>query len=198
MSQPYAMQSIEARVFRAWWDDGQLDLFLGVGTLGVATFWAVDLVALGAVVPGFLAVLWTPIRKALIEPRAGWVEFCTPRLAGSRRKLLAILAAGVGTLVAFAIAVYLESAGIVELAADFSAAIPGVLMGLMGLIVAVGLRIGRFLWYAGVFVVAAMALAPAGYEPEVAMAAAGAIVTASGVSLLARFFWRSRLAEVGR
>jgi len=198
MSQPYAMQPIEARVFRAWWDDGQLDLFFGVGALGIAAFWAVDLVALGAVVPGLLAILWTPIRRALVEPRAGWVEFSASRVADSRRKLLAVLVAGMGLLVAFAVALYLVSAGVVEPAGDLSAAIPGALIGLMALVVAVGLRIGRFLWYAVVFVVVAMVLALAGYAPEVAMAAAGVIVTASGVSLLARFFWRSRLAEVER
>lgn len=198
MSHPHTMQSIEARLFRAWWNDGQLDLFFGVGAIGVAAFWAVDLVALGAAVPAMLALLWTPVRKAVIEPRAGWVEFGAGRVARSRRSLTAALATGVGVLAVIFVGGLFSAKGATQLASDLSAAIPAVSLALMAVMVAAGLRLGRFLWYAAALVVAGVAFALGGYEPEVSMFAAGTAVAAAGTILLARFFRRSHVEEMSR
>lgn len=198
MSNPDTTQSIEARVFRAWWNDGQLDLFFGVGAIGVAAFWAVDLVALGAIVPGMLAIFWTPVRKALIEPRAGWVEFSAPRVASSKRKLTTVMAVGVGVLALVFVGGLFIGNGTPQPLRDLSAAIPAATIAMMALMVAAGLKLGRFLGYAAAFVVAGVAFALAGYEPDVSMFTAGAVVASGGILLLTRFFRKSRDEETNR
>jgi hypothetical protein len=181
-------ESLESRLFRTFWDDGLLDIMFGVGAIGVGVCWAAGLVPLGAIVPALLAVAWNPLRRGIIEPRAGWVEFSRARTETNRRRLIGALWLGVaGLVLALALIVGTRSGGEV-FPNSLAAAIPGVLIGVMAVLVAAGLRTVRFLAYALLFVVFGLATALLEGEPEAAMLAGGGAVVLSGAWLLARFF----------
>ena len=180
-------RSLESQLFRAFWDDGLLDLLFGVGALGVGVAWAAGMVALGAIVPALLAIAWNPLRRAIVEPRSGWVEFNRARSGSNRRKLHGALWLGVGALVLAAALAIATRAGGDLVPGDLAAALPAALIGLLAGLVGAGLRIGRFLAYALLFVLAGAVVALAGGEPELAMLAGGAAVTVSGSWILARF-----------
>jgi len=192
---PSATHPIEARLFRAYWDDGLLDLFFGVGALSIGVCWTLGLVALGAVVPALLALLWSPVRRHLVEPHAGFVAFAAARVASSRRKLRGSVWLGVGVLVLFVlISLVVRRFGGGFLRNDV-AALPAALVGVMACLFAAGLRIARFAAYGLLFGAAGLAAARAKLEPEVAILAAGAAVTLSGLVILARFLRAARAGE---
>ncbi len=179
-------ESLESRLFRTFWDDGLLDTLFGVGAIGVAVCWAAGLIPLGAIVPALLAVAWNPLRRRIIEPRTGWVEFSRARTETNRRRLIGALWLGVAVLALVLIAGTRSGGPLFP--DDLAAAIPSVLIGVMAVLVAAGLRAIRFLAYALLFVVFGLATALLEGEPEVAMLAGGGAVALSGVWLLARFF----------
>ena len=74
---------LEIALFRSYWDDGLLDLLCGFGLLLIGLGWALDQVALAAALPALLVPLWGPLRRSLVEPRAGFVEFSQRVLEGS-------------------------------------------------------------------------------------------------------------------
>jgi hypothetical protein len=191
-------RSVEARLFRTFWDDGQIDLFFGVGALGIGAFWSLDLIPLGAVVPAVLAVFWTPLRRAIVEPRAGRVEFSDARSARGRRMLLGAWGIGLGVLVLLLLAAITRGAGTADVLDGLIAALPALLIAAMAGLVAAGLRIGRFLAYATVFALAGLGAAISGREPEVAILVGGLTVTASGTWLLSRFLRRTSRLETDR
>ena len=181
-------ESLEARLFRTFWDDGLLDLMFGIGAVGIAVCWAAGLVPLGAVVPALLAIAWNPLRRGIIEPRAGWVEFSRARSESNRRKLIGALLLGVAGLVLVLALIAATRSGGDVVPSALAAAIPAVLIGIMAVVVATGLHTIRFVAYALLFVAFGLATALLEGEPEVAMLAGGGAVILSGAWLLARFF----------
>jgi hypothetical protein len=108
-------RTVEARLFRTFWDDGQIDLFFGGAILGIGAFWDLDLIPLGAVVPVVLAVLWSPLRRAIIEPRAGRAEFSVACSTRGRRLLLGACGVGLGVLLLLLLAAITRGAGAIAL-----------------------------------------------------------------------------------
>jgi len=178
--------ALESRLFRSYWDDGLLDLTAGVGVMATAGFWRADLIALGAAVPAILAALWTPLRRALVEPRSGLVEFSEARDGRLRRLHVGTTALGVSMLLAFAgIDVFVERPE--PLLSSLAPAVPALLLGLMAVVTGWGLGLPRFLGYAAVLSFAGLAVAVAEAAPEMAMFAGGAALLAGGAWRLGRF-----------
>lgn len=178
-------EPFESRLFRSYWDDGLLDLLAGVGVTGVAVFWAMDVVALGAVVPAVLATLWVPLRRAVVEPRIGLAEFSRSRI--DRMHGLGLAAMGLGAAVLLLFGVYVTGsspAGIFP--SGLAPAIPSLLLGLMAALTGWGLGLSRFFVYAGVLGTAGLAVAVADARPEVAMFAGAVVLLANGTWLLHR------------
>jgi hypothetical protein len=188
---------LEPRLFRSFWDDGQIDFFFGIGSVAVGAFWMVDLIPIGAVVPALLAVFWTPVRRALVEPRAGRVEFSDTRTARGRRMVLGAVGIGVAVLFLLLLAA-IWGAGRTEALDGLVAGLPALLIGVMACLVAAGLRIDRFLVYAVVYVAAGLGVALAGRDPGVSILIGGATVTISGTWLLVRFLHRTSRREADR
>jgi len=190
-----AKNPLEAKLFRAYWNDGLFDLLFGIGAVVVGVLWRLELLPLGAAVPALLALAWNPLRRAVVEPRAGWVEFTGSRTADNRRKLRVAAWIGIGAL-ALLVAVVLR-AGIGEkvVPRDLVAGLPAMLVAVMAALVAIGLRLVRFLLYALTFVVASAAVIVAGGEPELAILGGGLTVAVAGAWLLTRFLRGGRPVE---
>ncbi len=185
------LEALEKQAYASRWQDGLLDLFIGLGILLVGIFWLTPMAGMGGVAPALLIVFWLPARRLVTERRAGYVEFGPERKARERRGLIGLLAMGVlSLLLGIAAFVILNRSGLatgewIEMGVP---ALPGVLLGIGA--VAGGLMLGvpRILGY-GVLMALLAALATAlGLEPGVYMAFTGALITSVGVVLLARFF----------
>jgi hypothetical protein len=179
--------SPESRLFRAYWDDGLLDVLFGVGAVAVGLLWMVELVVFGAIVPAFLALAWNPLRRAIVEPRVGWVEFNAARTESNRRKLLAAVSIGLGSLALVVVLVIAARSGNDLVPGVLAAALPAVLVGVMAGLIGVGLSLARFLGYALAFAAAGVLVALAGGEPGLAILLGGVVTLLSGAWLLTRF-----------
>jgi hypothetical protein len=179
--------TLESRLFRRHWDDGLLDLFAGVGAVSIGVCWAVDLVVVGAAVPAVLVPIWGPLRRALIEPRAGLVEFSDARTARNRRLGLGSAVLGLLMLLLFVglyVLVRSRSVALLDLVVP---GVPAFLLGLLATLAGWGLGLPRFLAYAGVWCAGGFGVALADARPELAMLAGGLVVLMSGAWRLHRF-----------
>lgn len=189
--------SPETRLFRAYWDDGLLDLLFGLGAMAVGVLWLADLVVFGAIVPAFVALAWRPLRSAIVEPRGGWVEFSRARTESNRLKLRASVGIGVGALVlVLAASLGIGAAGGLA-SAELSAAIPAALVGIMAALIGVGLMLGRFLAYGVAFVAIGILVALAGEAPGLAILLGGVVTSLCGGWLLARFLRSTSPIDAG-
>jgi hypothetical protein len=179
---------IEAALFHSYWDDGLLDILAGVGLLGVGVGWAVDLPVLGAVVPALLVPLWLPLRRRIVEPRVGFVEFSQARQHRVARGLYGALGLGVVVLVAalgsyFWIADFRQGSVATTLVPGLPAALLALLAVLTGLLTGAQ----RFGLYGVALVFAAAATILMNGGPAAPMLAGGGLVLCSGIALLVRF-----------
>jgi hypothetical protein len=178
---------LERRLFQQHWDDGLLDVFSGVGAIGLGVCWVLDLVAFGAVVPALLAPFWAPLRRKLVEPRAGLVEFSDERVARSQRWLAGSALVGIAVLAATAaVGLWIapDAAGVLPMIAP---ALPALLVGLLAAIASLMLGLPRFLVYAACFGAAGLGVAVTNGRPEAAIIGGGLLVLASGAWRIARF-----------
>lgn len=178
---------LEARLFRAFWDDGLIDLFFGLGAMAIGICWATGLVALGALIPAVLVPFWSPLRRKLIEPRAGIVKFARARAESNRRMLRTAFLIGLGSLTLFTALFWFAGPGQLDIIRTFIAGVPAILVGAVACLVVLGLRIARFLLHALVFATCGVAIALIDGNPAVAIIAGGAIVALSGTWILIRF-----------
>ena len=91
---------MEKRLFRRSFDDGWLDVLVGLGLTGIGVCWLAGAIALTAVVPAVLFPFWKIGREALVEPRLGRVRFSEARTEETRRSLTGWLVLGASVLVA--------------------------------------------------------------------------------------------------
>jgi hypothetical protein len=184
---PSAAGNLESRLFRQYWDDGLLDLFAGIGVAGIAAFWALDLVALGAVAPAVLATFWVPVHRALVEPRIGHVEFSDAR--ANRNVRLGVGSALIGGamlvgVIGLTLTARSRSLSALSLIAP---GLPAFLLALLAVFVGWGLGLLRFLVYAGVLCMGGIGVVLVDARPEIAMAAGGLVMLLSGGWRMARF-----------
>lgn len=181
------VNQLERRLFRQYWDDGLLDVFSGVGVLGLGICWAVGLVAVGAVVPALLVPLWVPFRRRFVEPRAGMVEFADQRVDQNRRGLAGSALIGLVALAAVAALAFWAAPNPAGPLRAMAPALPALLLGLMAVVAGLILGLPRFVVYAGLFAVAGLGVAVTDSRPEVAILAVGLLVLASGAWRMSRF-----------
>jgi hypothetical protein len=184
-------QSPEVRLFRSYWEDGTLDLVAGASVVLIGfTYVFEQHVFVGVVLPLAL-VAWMVVRRWVVEPRAGYVEFSRSRRERSGREVVGALAAGTGLLIlALLGAMGVRSGGLVP--GDAVDALPALLIAL-GAGVAAGLtRAPRFGVYAALFVAVGAVTVWLGAAPGWPLAVGGFVTLASGTVLLARFLAASR------
>ncbi len=184
--------SPETRLFQAYWDDGTLDLVGGAAVVLIGlTYVFEQLFLVGAVVPLGL-VTWWGIRRQVVEPRAGYVEFAHSRRERSEHELVGTIAAGLGALAMVAFGALRLLGGV---PGDVVAGLPAVLLAVGAGLTSGLTRAWRFGVYAAVFVAAAVATVVLGIDPGWPLVVAGLVLWASGAVLLGRFLTASRLFE---
>ena len=183
-----ATSSPADRVYRAWWQDGGIDLFAGLGLVGVGITWLLDAVVFGAMVPALAVPLWKAFHQRVVEPRLGRVRFAEPRRRSLHRGQLTLLAAGIGCL-AIAVAGWFATrdGSTSDTWRALVPALPAALVGLAGLLAALLFGQPRLLGYALAFALTGVAGAALDLEPGWTLLAGGIVTAASGAWLLRRF-----------
>lgn len=179
---------LEADLFRTYWDDGLLDLVCGVAVLAIGIGWWFHQVVLAAVAPALIWLLWAPLRRKLVEPRAGYVEFSQARETRIRRNLWLTALLGVGSfLLGIGAFVYVQSQGMDARYIQIIPAVPAALLAGGAFIGAQHTGAQRFMVYGVVLLVAAGLTAVYDLGPAVPMLIGGVVVTLSALILLIRF-----------
>ena len=190
------LNRLENQLFRTYWDDGLLDLVCGVALLSIGIGWWFQQVALAAVAPALIWLLWAPLRRKLIEPRAGFVEFSHARQQHARRSLRLALLLGIGAfLLGIGAFVYVQYQGMNSDYIRIIPAVPAALLAGGAFIGAQFTRARRFMIYGLVMLLAAGVTAVYDLGPAVPMLIGGIVVTLSGLSLMIRFLQASARFE---
>jgi MFS family permease len=178
--------SLEREVYRGRFDDGLLDLCVGVGLLGIGLAWLAGHVALTGVFPALMIPVWLVLRKRITEPRVGRVEFSKERRRAERRGLSQALGAGIGVFVlALAAAAWIR--GGASAPGGWAPLIPSLLVGLALVIVSALIGAWRFAAYSVTLVALAGLVTWLGGEPGTYLALAGGLLSLWAGGLVARF-----------
>jgi len=145
-----------------------------------------------ALIAPLALVSWSWVRRRVVVPRTGYVEFSRTRRERSGREMSAIIGVGVGALalVAFG-AIQLAGGGPAHLVAGF----PAVLLAMCAAVAGGLTRARRFGVYGLVFMAAAAATVVLETDPGWPIVGAGLVIWAAGSVLLGRFLSASRRFE---
>lgn len=182
----------ETDLFRSYWDDGLLDILAGMALLVTGLGWSSRLGAVAVLQIPLWIVLWGPLRRRFVEPRAGFVRFSLARQNRNVHQLRDTVILGIGVFFLVVAAIFVareESASVLQFLAPglpasivaFAAILGGVLTGAL-----------RFHIYAVALFAAALTIAFLGGEPAVPLMFGGAMVAGCGAVLLTRFVRDSR------
>jgi len=181
------LKSIEKQVFRAYWDDGLLDLFGAIAVLFIGMSWIIEMPVFGAMVPALLVPLWIPLRQRLVEPRLGLVEFSDERVQRNTERLRSVAVFGAGTLV-LAIALYFARLRLgINPTVPLIAALPALLIAVLAAMTAFLIATPRFMLYAAVLALTGVAGALLGLEPGPILAIAAVPLLVVALLVLVRF-----------
>ncbi len=185
----------EARLYSSYWGDGLLDLLVGVALLTIGVGWWQDQPVLAAVAPALMVPLWAPLRRRIVEPRAGYVEFSQARQSQTRTGLKVTFALLVGTfLLGVGLFLYLQRAEGPEPVSGlghYIAGLPAMLLAIGALIGAQITAAHRFRAYAVLLFLCGATTIAMGWGPAMPMLVGGIGVFLSGLVLMVRFLHTS-------
>lgn len=180
-------KSLESELYAGRFDDGLLDLCIGIGLLAIGLVWLAGWVALTGAVPALLIPVWLGLRKQITEPRMGRVEFSRGRQRRERTGLLTALGVGLGALVLVLAAVAWARGGATDPGAAVAPLIPALLVGLGLVIVSALIGARRFMGYAVALLALAALVTRWSGEPGLALAAGGGLLCLWAGGMVARF-----------
>ncbi len=186
----------ETDLFRSYWDDGLLDVLSGLALLVTGLGWESELGALAVIQAPLWIVLWGPLRRRIVEPRAGFVEFSLARRKRSARGLWWTVALGVGALVLVILAaLFIREHGAPAASRLLSPGLPAVLVALAAGLASLLTGARRFRAYGLVLLAGAAATVLLARGPALPLVVGGLVVAVSGALLLGRFVRDSREYE---
>lgn len=180
--------SLSDRLYHAYWQDGSLDLFAGLGLAAIGAGWLCDQVALSAALPAMIVPFWMVFRLRLVEPRLGHVRFDQNRRSQLTLGRLLLLAVGCLVLLACIAAYVAVGRATAPVWRDWVSALPALLVGFAGLLSAFLFKINRLGLYGLVCIGLGFLFAAFDQEPGWSLLAGGLVTIASGGWLLRRFF----------
>lgn len=185
------MASIERATYRSRWDDGLVDIFVGVALIwiGAAWLWLEDFAALAGVLPAIAAGPFVAFRTRFLEYRAGYVRFSEERRRWERRNMIVLLALGAVVLAA-GIGIYVmvtDDGSLSDVAETIAPGLVAVLAAIPVALVAAAARLLRAWGYAAVLVAGGVVAMARDLNPGVPLLVAGAVMALVGARLLVRF-----------
>jgi hypothetical protein len=182
------LAATEARVFRAYWQDGVLDLLAGSSLVLIGIGWLAGFVLAGVIVPPIAISMWPLLRNRITKPRLGQVRFGAARRFRMRHGLIAV--ASLGVLLCGFVALHVLRGEASDFLRWIAPGIPALILAALALSAAEALRLVRFVVYAAAFVAVGLAVSAVDADPGWAIVAGGVVVAASGARMLASFLRR--------
>lgn len=184
------LTSVERKSYRSMFDDGLLDLFIGISLLFLGLMWLTEYGAFGGLMPALLIPIWPIARKTFVEPRSGYARLAEPRRNKLRRGIAGSIAFGTLTLL-LAIAAYVgltsDDSATEAIFDSIGSALPALLLALMATVAARMFELPRFFGYAGVLLTMGLLGLLLDLEPAWPLLASAVFVTATAGMLMARF-----------
>lgn len=181
------MTKLESKAFRSFWDDGLLDLMLGLVVLVTGLTWWQGVPVFGAVFPGVCVAMWRPLRVHIVEPRMGYVEFSGERELHERTFRHGLVAFFVGTIL-FGLMMYLiwNRKGL-PAPREWIAGFPLLLLAIPAALFALFTDCHRFLAFAATMLASGVFVALLGRHPHEAMLVIGPLLALTGAIRLGSF-----------
>ncbi len=184
------LEQIEKQAYQTIWEDGLIDIFVGLSVFLIGVFWVSQGSVYGSVIAPIFVPFWVVARKRISEPRVGVVNFSAERINKENKKLLGLVLLGVLTLV-IGVAWYFFGSHISSLATpqhtNLVAGLPAALLAIPSVIVALTFSAKRFFVYAAVMLMAAVPVIVFDLNPGWAFIPGGVWCMAVGGGLLMRF-----------
>ncbi len=183
------LSELESSTYFARFDDGLLDLFIGLSLLwiGSAWLWLESLAGFAGLLPAALAGVFAAWRGRFLTSRGGYVRFSEARRGWERRNLVVFLGIGttVGAIILLLLALNRGSGGDVAqwLAPGLIALIIAVLVGLLAAVS----RLPRLAWYTLLLVLGALGAAALDSNPGAPLLLAGLVMTGWAAVLVGRY-----------
>lgn len=180
---------LEERVYKAYWQDGSVDLFAGIGLTCIAVAWIFDLVALGPIAPAIAIPFWVAFRRRVVEPRLGHLRFDEQRQSRLRKAHVTLVSIGCATLALGIVTYVLRTGGRGDGAwvRTLVPALPGALIAVGAIITAIVFSIPRFALYAVPFMLGASTVAILDCDPGWGLLGGGLATTIAGGVLITHF-----------
>lgn len=178
----------ERALFRSFWDDGLLDLLCGAALLLTGLGWQGSLGALAVIQAPLWIVLWMPLRRRIVEPRAGYVRFSLARQTRTTHGLRWMLALGLGLFALVAItALVVRERGALALLQQSVDALPAVLVAIAATLAAILTDAKRFHAYAVCLLAAGVVTVLFSLGPAFPLLVVASLAIVAGAALLTRF-----------
>ena len=181
--------STKERLRLAIWQDGLLDILIGMVLLVEGLVWLMDQVVFGALAVAIAIPLWIPLRRRFVEPRLGYVRFNAQDRADEQSQLRLTFILGVLVLAGVAIfwALQQHQGQSLPLAQFLAPAIPTALMALAGFVAGLMFGIRMLYVYAGTAVICAALTSAAQWHPGVGILILATVVLPTGICRFVRF-----------
>jgi hypothetical protein len=190
-----ALSRLERSLYQSYWNDGLLDLWAGLGVLGVGIAWTVGWIVVAPAVPILLIVLWPAARRRWVEPRVGAVSLSQSRRRRERLKLVWSLQVGWVVLVLALLGCWAATVGRWAPPQATAPAIPLVILAAMAFGTSLMLALPRFSAYSALLLLVGLAGVALQWEPGPLIVVGGAAITVAGAVRLALFVRRKPVME---
>ncbi len=189
-------RSLEGRVFRAEFESGLLEVFVGVAVGLIGLGWLADMFVMSAVIPAAIISMWGPVRRRLIAPRAGAVRYRQDRRRKIRRGQLALLALGLVSLLG-GIGLFLAEIRVPGdiVTGPIVAGFPAGILAMGAVVAAAVFDIHRLRSHALVLAVGAVWVVIVDGHPGWSMLGAGAVILLAGMGLFVGFLRHNPVVE---
>lgn len=178
------------RLYRAYWQDGSIDFFSGLGLTVIGIGWLIDQAAISAVVPALLIPVWSAFRKKSIEPRLGYVQFDRKRRNQLKQGHLVLFLMGVVSLL-LGVGVFVLYTGEVRSSDLWTILVPGLpafLIAIGGIAAGFLFQMHRLALYGLFCGLCGIGVIVLHLEPGWALLAGGLLPLIGGLWMLIRFF----------
>lgn len=190
VDRPLDLEALEQRAFRSRFDDGLLDLIVGLFLLAMGATMGTEWGGMAGIWAAVLLPQWYVLRKTITEPRVGYVQFGPTRQSLMRRKMLIMTLALGGSVLAGLVMWFLQARkdpALIEMLRPWGPTPFGLMLALMIGIGAALLGIGRGYVYAALIVVCVTGGHSLGFDLGPTLVVPGVVVTLWGAVLLRRF-----------
>jgi len=184
------LKQLEKQVYYTLWEDGLIDIFVGIALVGLGSFWlSSETSAYGAIFIPILIPFWSVARQRITLPRLGEVTLSTARQTTEHRKLGVMILLGV-VVMAIGVAWFMVIRGggpRPDWLAHSVAGLPAMLLAFGAMVTAFAIGQLRFFIYSAALAISGVIVVLLSLRPGWGFLPAGIIALLTGAVHFYRF-----------